>query len=116
MKISWLIISISLLTGCSLYESQGRKFLESQAIEFASSAAYANLLNCDTAPSTTAWILFEKNDRAELFTTDNESFELRVTPVLRKQFSCYFRFGSAQEMYEKSSAATELTLHQSLAE
>lgn len=99
-----------------MYESEGRKFLESQALELASSPAFVNLVNCDKGPSTTTWVFLENNDRAELFTSETESFDLRVTPLTRKVFSCYFHFASAQEMYEKSFAATELTLHQSLAE
>jgi hypothetical protein len=115
----------AVLTGCSVYQSDGRKFLESQAIQF--SEARANLTSCGSNPvNAEKWNSLEKEDRAEILVATGDSFELRIVPVPRatahdevsapanspeQPFSCEFRYNSAQEMYEKMSPAIEFCLH-----
>jgi hypothetical protein len=118
-------ILAAILTGCSVYQSDGRKFLESQAIQF--SEAKANLTSCGSNPvNAEKWNFLENEDRAEIMVATGDSFELRVIPILRapghsevstpanrseQPFSCEFRYNSAQEMYEKMSPSIEFCLH-----
>jgi hypothetical protein len=108
-----------MLSACSIYESQGRKFLEENASTSGCPScvsAQANLLSCDRNPSTTAWTPLESNPRANLWASEGENFELRVSPTDDTEYNCYFRFSSAQEMYAKSDSAIALTLHLRLAD
>lgn len=116
----WISIAAPLLlltlTGCSLYQSPGRKFLENQAFEFSGASAKAHLQACQQDATTTGWIEFSTNVRAHVFSKDSGAYELRVIPadatVLSMQpYSCDYKFSSAQEMFEKASAAEAYTLN-----
>jgi len=101
------------LGACSLYQSDSRKFLEKQAIEFAGSAAQANLVDCPEGQLEESWQLKEETPKAGLYTHDLSTFELRVVPMEQsplQQFSCVYRFASDEELTEKTQAAVELTV------
>lgn len=55
----------------------------------------------------------QENDLATVSASDadTETFHLRVQPkAASNNYNCEFTFSSAQEMYEKASAAINLTL------
>jgi hypothetical protein len=99
------------LCACSVYESEGRKFLEQQGLQFAGVAAQANLLSCSHDAPTSAWVLLEKTEKAQAYARESETYDLRVVPATDSTYSCYYRFSSAQEMYEKTPDAIDLTIH-----
>ena len=103
-----LFISTS---ACSLYQSEGRKFLEKQGLEY--SAAAANLQSCDHEPLGEEWLKVFGTDSAAVFSSESQEFVLRIMPLqANPAFSCMYRFSSVQEMIERTDAAIELTLGQ----
>jgi hypothetical protein len=110
LRVFWLYLIIFLLVGCSVYESSGRKFLESQALQYAGYQAQANLVSCKHETATTTWLMFESNERAQVYVFDGDSFQMRVEPLEDRTFSCFFKFSSAEELYKKSADAVDLTL------
>ena len=104
----WLLIPF--LLGCSVYQSDGRKFVESQGLQWAGYSALANLQTCDHELSRPAWLMIESNPRADLYVYEGDGYQMRVQPVQDETFSCYYRFASAQELYEKTSDAVALTM------
>lgn len=100
-------------TGCSVYQSDSRKFLEKQALEYAGVAAYLEACN---SPTNGDWILTNVTDDGySIFTDETKEFRVQVSSL--KNYSCSFKFSSAQEMIEQTDSAIELTaLYQSLGE
>ncbi len=71
----------------------------------------ANLKKCSSETPASTWTLLEQRPEADLFALEGEdTYALRITPTSSETFNCYYHFSSAQEMYEKSTAAVELTL------
>lgn len=62
------------------------------------------------------WIVIQDTPEAVVTASESDNYQMRVESRLRPAgFSCQYKFDSAQEMYETSLAAIELTLlHQSL--
>jgi len=105
-----LIIILS-TSACSLYQSDGRKFLEKQALQF--SAAAANLQGCVQEKLSADWIKIYTDNDADVYSSDNQEFALRIVPRHTKAaFYCTFHFSSVQEMVERTDAAIDLTLEQ----
>lgn len=102
------------LTGCSLYESAGRKFLEKNAYEFAGVTAMANQQSCQGERATAAWVQVNETSLAHVYVHDQgDNFEMRIVPSENNvEFSCDYQFASAQEMFDKTAAAIDLTLVQ----
>jgi hypothetical protein len=116
LRIGQLILLTSLLTGCSLYRSDGRIYLENNGVQLANIAvANGDFAGCSKQPPTTDWVPFENNDEASVFSAENGEFDLRVVRTSDPEYSFYFHFTSAQEMYAKSASAIDISLHQSLA-
>lgn len=92
-----------------MYESDGRKLLEHNLNSLGASVQ-ANLQKCDREVQQSNWRPFESDERAELFASEDDSFELRVTPVQDTGFNCYYHFTSAQEMFERAPATIDHTL------
>jgi hypothetical protein len=105
-------LSLAATSGCSLYQSDARKFLEKQAFEYAGVAAVPNLLGCPGDIADADWTLASETQKARVYINDAAEFEMQV--ILNQgdtTFKCVFRFHSAQEMVEKTEAAVALTLH-----
>jgi hypothetical protein len=102
------------LSACSIYQSDGRKFLEKQAYEFAGVDAQQNLLGCQSGSDSSAgqWTQLSHTQLARVFVHETDDFELRVVPITSDDsaFSCDYGFTSAQEMFEKTPAAVDLTI------
>lgn len=105
-----------MLSGCSVYESDGRKYLEQTGLTFSHKSGQSAYIACSTEVPEGNWVAFEKTENAQLSTNDSENFELLVTPIGLNAINCYFKFSSAREMYENSSSAEDFCLHQSPAE
>lgn len=111
MRLFSALFAILALSACSIYRSDGRKFLETQAFEYAGTNAQSNLQGCQIAAPLSQWVQMSQTPLARIFVHDNDSFELRIQPTETSvDFSCDYQFGSAQEMFEKTSAAVDLTL------
>jgi hypothetical protein len=52
----------------------------------------------------------QSDDKASVYALDGDGFQLRVVPVSDQSFSCDFKFSSAQEMFDRTSAAIDLTM------
>jgi hypothetical protein len=106
-----------LISGCSIYESDGRKFLEDNAIQLHDGTlSSSNVKGWGPTDSTTAWVSLEKTPQAEALVNEGSGFELQVTPLAQSQSSCFFQFSSEQERNEKLAAAIDYSLHQSPAQ
>jgi len=116
LKFSVSLVGLLLFsTGCSVYQSEGRKYLEKQAFEFAGVAATENLLACDYSGVDASWVLTEQTEQTDIYVSENQDFKMKVQVQrangdLSPSYGCGFQFGSAQEMYEKSADAAALTL------
>ncbi|MGE0528797.1 MAG: hypothetical protein AB7G93_14745 [Bdellovibrionales bacterium] len=111
-RLAVLIFSIWVTSACSLYQSEGRKFLEKEAFEFAGAAAQAHLTGCDSSPMGPHWILLQSTSLAQVYANEGDGFQLGVLPLSEDEslFNCRFQFESAQEMYEQTAAAIDLTI------
>jgi hypothetical protein len=104
-------IFIITFTGCSVYESDGRKFLE-RNLDSIGVSVQSNLTRCDHEPTQESWTLLEERADSVVYSSDEEGFRLKITTTLDPAFNCYFKFSSAQEMYEKVQAACERTVQE----
>ena len=109
LKTVLLLFSSLLVSGCSLYASQGRKLLEQQAFELAASLTASNFEYCGTESGHTDWSSFQEDERVIVAMTPEG--RMMVTPKLSSTHSCFFHFQTAAEMHEKTDAAIEVTLH-----
>lgn len=109
LKTALLIISSILITGCSLYASQGRKLLEQQAFEIAASFTASNFEYCGTDLESIDWSSWHEDARATVQMSSDG--RMRVTPKSDGNVSCYFRFKTPEEMHQKTEAAIEVSLH-----
>jgi hypothetical protein len=97
---------------CSVYRSDGRKFLESDLGTIGVSVQ-AYVQACDrSASDDDKWQPLENGDQAELFKTDDGNYDLRVIPLADQNFHCDYRFPSPNEMSKKIDDAIEYTLEQ----
>lgn len=110
MRTLLAISTIMLLGACSLYQSAGRKFLEQQAFEFSGAAAQAHLVGCGQPTVGGSWMKMSQTPAATVYAHETGDFEMRVLPTESEHFACDYRFSSAQEMYEKTNAAIDLTV------
>ena len=111
-RLLFILPFVGLLAGCSVYRSQGRQFLESNGLQPFGSNNFAasNVVDCNREQTTAAWVMLQKTQNAEIFALEGEDYQMRVNPMIDDSFNCYFRFSSAQEMYQKTGAAVDLTL------
>lgn len=99
------------LCACSVYQSDGRKFLEKNAYAFAGvSALQAQpyLLSCQNEPAAAPWVEQSRTSEAEIF--ENEGFALRIQPLQATDFTCDYLFSSAQQLVEMTDNAVALTM------
>jgi len=109
---SFLAIS-SLISACSVYQSDGRKFLEKQAYEYA--GVEAHLMGCQASAGATGTKLIQADGRAEIYSLDDQPLQIRVIPVEMEKpraFSCDYGFTTTDELNSKLTGAIEYTLHQ----
>ena len=106
---SSLIFSLLSLSACSVYQSEGRKFLEKQAFEYA--GVQAHLVSCQNVQSTDGLTLIHSEPRAEIFSSAINPLAMRVVPLGDRPYSCDYGFTSTDEMAAQFSPAIGLTLH-----
>lgn len=109
--LSTLILSFTMIA-CSVYQSDGREYLEKNAFQLANSTAQAHLLGCRYGHTNeNSWIVIQETNAARVLASENDEFQMRVMPkASAADYHCDYRFNSAQELYEKSASAIELTL------
>ncbi len=113
-----LLLILPAISACSIYQSEGRKFLEKNAYEYSNVSAL-NLQSCSYGSVSSEWLEFSSTPTSTAFTSDQNEFALLIVSHAQNtpSFACQFQFSSAQEMVERTEAASELTLlHQSLGE
>ena len=115
MKIRWLILAVT-LSGCTVYESDGRKYLESNAYSCCAAGLHADtptaqkiLLRCDHSTQSESWQLSEKTQLAEVY---RNGLDLRVRPFNDTQFNCDFHFADESDLESKTASAIDLTILQ----
>ncbi|MGE3760454.1 MAG: hypothetical protein AB7H97_22000 [Pseudobdellovibrionaceae bacterium] len=97
------------LSGCSLYQSSGRKALEKNAIGLA--MASANMTGCQNSFPAAEYLKVSENEEAAVYASEREDFAMAVVPLsISTPYSCNYRFNSAQEMIERTDSAIELTI------
>ncbi len=108
-----LLLTMSLVCGaCSLYQSDGRKFLEKQALQYSRSAS-VNSQGCGSEMMGEDWLKTSETDNADVYSNDSIDFTLRVVPRMTQgSFHCTYQFASVQEMIERTESAIDLTLEQ----
>jgi hypothetical protein len=117
VKIQWLLLALS-LSACSVYESSGRKYLESNAysccspgLQADSAAAQKYLVGCDRSDLSETWQLSDKNQLAEVYRS-NDTLDLRVRPLNDPGLSCTFRFANESDLSALTNSAIDLTILQ----
>lgn len=113
----FLIFAFSILiSACSVYQSDGRKFLEKSAFEYAGVGAFVQ--SCGAEPRGEEWLEASRSDAAIVYISERSDYAMRVDLLEGPEASgCRFRFHSAQEMVERTEDAVEYTLlHLSLGE
>ena len=102
------ILALSIgFSGCSLYQSDGRKTLEKNAIGLATAQAY--MTGCEWSLPAAEYLRVSSNDDAAVYASEREDFSMAVVPA-DAPYSCNYRFTSAQEMIELTDSAIEVTL------
>lgn len=97
------------VSGCSLYQSSGRKALEKNAIGLAT--ASANMTSCQHSFPSAEYLKVSENEEAAVYASEREDFAMAVVPLKTgASYSCNYRFASAQEMIERTDSAIELTI------
>ena len=115
--ISVALTALTTLTACSLYRSDGRKFLETQAYDAA--GVNPGFLGCSTPQGNTVYqikpVYLATQDNADLFLDETDRTKLAVKPRTARDFACAYQFGSETERDAKMSAAVQdtwLRIHQ----
>jgi len=112
LKKTGMVLLFMSGSACSLYQSDGRKFLEKQALQF-SRAASVNQQGCGMEAMGEDWMKVSETEMAEVYGNDALDFTLRVVPrSTAGSFHCTYQFSSVQEMMERTDSAIELTLEQ----
>lgn len=101
-----------IVSGCSAYQSEGRKFLEGQAFEFAGVQAQANLQQCSFELEDATWTFVRSTPEADVFARDVDGvYQLHVkSKAETPSFGCDFAFATVEERFTKSEDAVDLTL------
>ncbi len=110
-----LFAAVYFWTGCSVYQSDGRKILE-RNLSSIGVTVQAQFTGCNHDLPQHDWSLLENHADTRLYSSESQTFALRVTATEDESFSCYYTFSSAQDMYERLQAAREHTLAQLLVE
>jgi len=103
------LLLAGLTSGCSIYQSDGRKILEKNLATIGVTVQ-ANFQGCDRLPTHREWTLLERREDSSVYSLDEDGYVLRVVPTTDETFNCYYGFNSAQEMFEKVSAACAKTV------
>jgi len=108
---SFLFLALLISTGCSVYQSDGRKFLEKQVADFSGVSAQQNLFSCEDASTSTTdqWIVWRQESNSELYRNPSDPQLLRV--MVMPAHTCDFRFLSDEELNQKIPSAIEITWH-----
>ncbi len=110
-KKKWIALAALLVAAaqgaCSLYQSEGRKFLESQAFEYA--GVQANLKSCDTLGAGPGGELRFTNERADVFQRPDQPLTIRVIPRAHEPQACEFQFNDPTELDDRLPLAIEFT-------
>jgi hypothetical protein len=112
MKLAWTLFAATiLLMGCSVYRSDGRKYLESNGFVIVSGSAVPNLENCGFGGGSDSWTPLQETPEAWIFTSEDNGTELHVVSKAETPaYGCDFKFQSGEEREQKLQDALDLTL------
>jgi hypothetical protein len=109
---------IGSLSGCSLYQSEGRRSLERNAYSLAGIGVSENLISCQSENQDViqSGRLIAQSEKGWAFamTAADSDFRVAITPPYLApahtlQRSCFFRFQSAEEALARLEAAIDLS-------
>jgi hypothetical protein len=113
-----LIFSILFLSACSVYRSEGRKFLEKRAYEYSGVEAYRE--QCTTPAHTAGLTQIHSSNQAQVFALEpsaKSQSRIRVaTPTAGQSpdgtfpYGCDYGFTDQQELTSKMAPAIEQTV------
>lgn len=116
-----LILAILFLSACSVYRSDGRKFLEKRAYEYSGVEAYRE--QCLAPVPTAGFALIHGSEHAEVYAlepNDKSQSRMRVatpnagqSPVGTSPYGCDYGFTNQQELSSKMAPAIEQTVDRS---
>lgn len=115
MRTLSLLVFASMLSACSAYQSDGRKYLEKSAYDLAGLKLRQQFIGCaptaPPVPGDAPWLPTRAADpRAHVFERDlAHAFELRITPENGAQ-SCDYGFASAADRARARDLAIAATL------
>lgn len=103
-----LLALLGSISACSLYQSEGRKFLEKEAFEYSGAQAY--LSSCPGYDVAVADLtLVERTSTAQIFQLPTES-NVRIVTNSENPYACDYGFATPQERDAILNSAIELTL------
>ncbi|MGE4132438.1 MAG: hypothetical protein AB7F86_12420 [Bdellovibrionales bacterium] len=106
MKYLFSLVAFMTLSACSVYQSEGRKFLEKQAFEYTGASAY--LQGCSSG-KVASGALISSSATTLSYQASEPAFHLSVFSRAQTDFACDFQFSSQSELEELAPAAVELT-------
>lgn len=109
--LSKLIFLLSFTSACSLYQSDGRKFLEKRAFEYSGASAQANLLSCQEGAYRANEPELYRDNRVVVVQPVTAPLELQISTLGERPYSCNYGFTTTQELNDKVTAAIDLTLN-----
>lgn len=113
MRFLFSLAAIALtLSACSIYRSDGRKFLEKRAYEYSGVEAYREY--CAGTAETTGLNVIGGDSRAQLYAlapTTESSNRMRVVPLGDRPYSCDYGFTTPEQMTSLMDPAIGLTVH-----
>lgn len=107
--LSSFLFLITTLTACSIYQSDGRKFLEKRAYEYSGASAYERLQGCAPSTDVHSEELVLQTEAASAFKVQNPSV-LRVVTNQAAAIQCDYGFTEGEDLKTLAPEAIELTL------
>jgi hypothetical protein len=106
-----LTASTVILSACSIYQSDGRKFLEKRAYEYAGVEGFRE--QCQEPAETANLAVIGGDSRAQVFAleaSETAPNRMRVVVLGDRPYGCDYGFTNPDEMTSKIPPAIELTV------
>lgn len=108
-RSSLFIAALMFLGACSLYQSDGRKYMEKEASSVAGISAADNFQYCTEMTDSQPWVPWLETTEVVLLKNASESFELLVAPK-NSNSHCQFLFSSEEELIKRWPSAEKISL------
>ncbi len=111
MKRFALALLPFLLLGCSVYRSEGRRYLEEYALD-PNVIEQKFFQGCTTNNEVSSYSPWSSDERALTYVAHSDPARLRVIPLKQQQqdMACDFQFTSAQELSQLAELSIQISI------